>query len=78
MILSYYYYYYVLVWISKSLGTWQRQSAESTMGEVRVRSGIAVWRQRGRVGKVCAAPYHNDKKALNNVGASLCRELTFK
>lgn len=63
--------------IARSLSTWQKQTEESTLSALRIRSGYMVWRQRGRSGKVCAAPYQNDKKALASVAGSLCKELTY-
>ncbi|XP_063531173.1 atrial natriuretic peptide-converting enzyme isoform X1 [Cydia strobilella] len=66
------------LWVSRSLAGWRRETRETTLGAVRSRGGYAVWAERGRAGKVCAAPYENDKRALNSVGASLCKALTFK
>ncbi|KAM3963433.1 atrial natriuretic peptide-converting enzyme [Aphomia sociella] len=66
------------LWISRSLVSWRRENAETTLGAVRSRTGYAVWAERGRDGKICAAPYENDKRALASVATSLCRALTFK
>ncbi|XP_049867168.1 atrial natriuretic peptide-converting enzyme [Pectinophora gossypiella] len=66
------------LWVSRSLAAWRRETAESTLGAVRSRAGYAVWAERGRAGKVCAAPYENDKRALTSLSISLCRVLTFK
>ncbi|XP_011548468.3 atrial natriuretic peptide-converting enzyme [Plutella xylostella] len=66
------------LWVSRSLASWRREAAETTLGAVRSRAGYAVWAERGRAGKVCAAPYEHDRKALLSVANSLCRALTFK
>ncbi|XP_045785110.1 atrial natriuretic peptide-converting enzyme isoform X1 [Maniola jurtina] len=66
------------LWVTRSLASWKRETAESTLGAVRSRAGYAVWAERGRVGKVCAAPYEADKQALMSLATSLCTALTFK
>ncbi|XP_072943335.1 atrial natriuretic peptide-converting enzyme [Epargyreus clarus] len=66
------------LWITRSLSSWKRESSESTLGAVRSRGGYAVWAERGRRGKVCAAPYEHDRRALMSVASSLCTALTFK
>ncbi|XP_026757958.2 atrial natriuretic peptide-converting enzyme [Galleria mellonella] len=66
------------LWISRSLASWRRENAETTLGAVRSRTGYAVWAERGRDGKICAAPYENDKRALISVATSLCRALTYR
>lgn len=66
------------LWITRSLASWQRENSETTLGAIRSRAGYAVWSERGRSGKICAAPYEQDKRALTSVAASLCRSLTFK
>ncbi|XP_021189618.3 atrial natriuretic peptide-converting enzyme [Helicoverpa armigera] len=66
------------LWITRSLASWRRENSESTLGAVRSRSGYAVWAERGRDGKICAAPHEHDKRALTSVAASLCKALTFK
>ncbi|XP_026742483.1 atrial natriuretic peptide-converting enzyme [Trichoplusia ni] len=66
------------LWIARSLASWRRENSESTLGAIRSRAGYAVWSERGRDGKICAAPYENDKRALSSVAASLCKSLTFK
>ncbi|GBP59203.1 Atrial natriuretic peptide-converting enzyme [Eumeta japonica] len=65
------------LWVARSLSGWRRELAESTMGAVRTRGGYAVWAERGRFGKLCAAPYQQDRTALASLAASLCRSLTF-
>lgn len=66
------------VWIARSLASWQRENSETTLGAIRSRAGYAVWAERGRTGKICAAPYEHDKRALTSVAGSLCKALTFK
>ncbi|XP_068629335.1 atrial natriuretic peptide-converting enzyme [Battus philenor] len=66
------------LWVSRSLASWKRETSESTLGAVRSRGGYALWAERGRAGKICAAPYDADKKALMNVANSLCKLLTFR
>ncbi|KAI8435098.1 hypothetical protein MSG28_003492 [Choristoneura fumiferana] len=66
------------LWLSRSLAAWRRETGESTLGAVRARAGLAVWAERGRAGKLCAAPYDQDRRALASVGASLCKAMTFK
>ncbi|XP_060810900.1 atrial natriuretic peptide-converting enzyme isoform X2 [Amyelois transitella] len=66
------------LWIARSLASWRRENGETTLGAVRSRAGYAVWAERGRDGKICAAPYENDKRALMSVATSLCRALTFR
>ncbi|XP_046964777.1 atrial natriuretic peptide-converting enzyme isoform X1 [Vanessa cardui] len=66
------------LWIARSLATWRRETSETTLGAVRSRAGYAVWAERGRAGKICAAPYEADRRALMNVATSLCTALTFK
>ncbi|XP_014358510.2 atrial natriuretic peptide-converting enzyme isoform X1 [Papilio machaon] len=65
------------LWVSRSLASWKRETRESTLGARRSRGGYAVWAERGHTGKICAAPYEDDKKALMNVANSLCKVLTF-
>lgn len=71
-------YYIFTVWITRSLASWTRETAETTLGAIRSRVGYAVWAERGRAGKVCATPYENDRKALSSVATSLCRALSFR
>ncbi|KAL0893812.1 hypothetical protein ABMA27_013941 [Loxostege sticticalis] len=66
------------LWITRSLASWRRERGESTLGAVRSRSGYAVWSERGREGKICAAPYDTDKRALKSVATSLCRAMSFR
>ncbi|XP_053625313.1 atrial natriuretic peptide-converting enzyme isoform X2 [Plodia interpunctella] len=66
------------LWIARSLASWRRENGETTLGAVRSRAGYAVWAERGRDGKICAAPYDSDKRALTSVATSLCRALTFR
>ncbi|CAK1552115.1 unnamed protein product [Leptosia nina] len=66
------------LWVSRSLASWRRENSETTLGAIRTRVGYAVWAERGHFGKICAAPYENDKQALMNVAMSLCTSLSFK
>ncbi|CAH2074127.1 unnamed protein product, partial [Iphiclides podalirius] len=66
------------LWITRSLASWKRETSETTLGAIRSRGGYAVWAEQGRMGKICAAPYEADKKALMNVANSLCKVLTFR
>ncbi|XP_038215326.1 atrial natriuretic peptide-converting enzyme [Zerene cesonia] len=66
------------LWVSRSLSSWKRENSETTLGSIRSRGGYAVWAERGHFGKICAAPYENDKRALMSVATSLCTSLTFK
>ncbi|RVE50116.1 hypothetical protein evm_005322 [Chilo suppressalis] len=66
------------LWISRSLAWWRRERGETTLGAVRSRAGYAVWSERGRDGKICAAPFDNDRRALKSVATSLCRAMGFK
>lgn len=66
------------MWIARSLASWRRERGEATLGAVRRRGGYAVWSERGRDGKLCAAPYEADKRALKSVATSLCRAMSYK